>query len=113
MLQNPRVGSELGRNRRFSYQAQKVNPDADARHGQSAPYGAAAQFGATIMSERKATQTEHGGGPGHRRLADGILDAPDQAERQGRTEIAEQLRRVHAMLVEQEANQYEHRRTVD
>ncbi len=65
------------------------------------------------MSDRKPTQTEYGGRPGHRRLADRILDAPDQAERQGRTDIAEQLRRVYTMLMEQEANQYEHRRRVD
>lgn len=65
------------------------------------------------MSDQKPTQTEYGGRPGHRRLTDRILDAMDQAEGQGRTDIAEQLRRVHVMLVEQEASQYARRRTVD
>ena len=61
------------------------------------------------MSDQNPSQMERG----HRRLADSILDAMDQAEGQGRTDIAEQLRRVYAMLMEQEADQYEHRRTVD
>ena len=66
-----------------------------------------------MMSNQKPTQTEHGGRPGHRRLADRILDAMDQAEGQGRTDVAEQLRQVYTMLVEQEAVQYAHRRMVD
>ncbi len=65
------------------------------------------------MSDQNPTPTEHGGRPGHRRLADRILDAMDQAEGQGRTDIAEQLRRVYTLLIEQEANKYEHRRAVD
>ena len=65
------------------------------------------------MSDQNTTRMEHGGRPGHRRLADRILDAMDQAEGQGRTDVAEQLRQVYAMLVEQEAAKYAHRRTVD
>ncbi len=56
--------------------------------------------------------TEQVGRPGHRRLADHILDAIDQAEGQGRNDIAKQLRRAHQMLIEQEAIQREHRRAV-
>jgi hypothetical protein len=65
------------------------------------------------MSDQSPPQTEHGGRPGQRRLADRILDALDQAEGQGRTDIAEQLRRAQALLVEQETVQYARRRTVD
>ncbi len=65
------------------------------------------------MSDQSSTPREHGGRPGQRRLADRILDALDQAEGQGRTDIAEQLRRAQALLVEQEASQYARRRTVD
>ncbi len=54
--------------------------------------------------------SEQVGRPGHRRLADHILDAIDQAEGQGRSDIARQLRRAHQMLIEQEAVQREHRR---
>ncbi len=56
--------------------------------------------------------TEQVGRPGHRRLADHILDAIDQAEGQGRSDIAKQLRRAHQLLIEQEALQREHRRAV-
>ena len=65
------------------------------------------------MSNQNGNSSEYGGRPGHRRLADRILDAMDQAEGQGRTDIANQLRRVHQLLAEQEASQYAHRRVVD
>ena len=56
--------------------------------------------------------TEQAARPGHRRLADLILDSIDQAEGQGRSDIAKQLRRAHQMLIEQEAIQASHRRVV-
>ena len=62
------------------------------------------------MSDQNPTKTEHSGRPGHRRLGDRILDAMDQAEGQGRTDVAERLCRIYTMLVEQEAIQYADRR---
>lgn len=50
---------------------------------------------------------------GHRRLADRILDAMDRAEGQGRTDVADHLRRVHHYLVDLEAAKYDHRRLID
>ena len=63
------------------------------------------------MSDQNPTKQV--GRPGHRRLAGHILDAMDQAESQGRTEIAVQLHRAHQMLIEQETIQDAHRRGVD
>ena len=65
------------------------------------------------MSESNSSSSQAGGHSGHRRLADRILDAMEQAEGQGRTEIADRLRRVHNELVDSETRQYAHRRAAD
>ncbi|MFP6742225.1 MAG: hypothetical protein VCD33_11485 [Alphaproteobacteria bacterium] len=65
------------------------------------------------MSNEDMKSEQNVGRPGHRRLADGILDAMDQAEGQGRTDVADQLRRVHQCLIDQESAKYDHRRVVD
>jgi hypothetical protein len=65
------------------------------------------------MSNEDMKSEQNVGRPGHRRLADGILDAMDQAEGQGRTDVADQLRRVHQYLIDQESAKYDHRRVVD
>ena len=64
------------------------------------------------MSNEDMKSEQNAGRPGHRRLADRILDAMDPAEGQGRTDVADQLRRVHQYLIDQEAAKYDHRRVV-
>ena len=65
------------------------------------------------MSNEDMKSEQNVGRPGHRRLADRILDAMDQAEGQGRSDVADQLRRVHQYLMDQGAAKYDHRRVID
>ncbi len=65
------------------------------------------------MSNEDMKSEQNTGRPGHRHLAGRILDAMDQTESQGRTDVADQLRRVHQYLMDREAVKYDHRRVID